>query len=248
MSGIGDRFQQETKYNPEKLGGHALDWIRRPEPFKSYESPLEIIPLPKPDLSTEPNLWGLLLHRRSRRAYAKNSSLSLETLSSLLWSTQGVTAGHGESLYRTAPSAGALYPVETYLSINAVDGLEKGIYHFRPKHFDLEFLRQEDLSKELAAASLGQVMVMHAPVTFLWSAVIERAKWKYRQRAYRYIYLDAGHIAENLYLAGEAMRLGVCTIGAFFDDDVNRLVGLDGVEETIIYMATIGRPKAGRRD
>ncbi len=247
MSGVGDRFQQETKYDPEKLGGHSLDWKRRPEPFKSYESPLKIIPLPKPDLSTEPNLWGVLLHRRSRRAYAKDSSLSLEILSSLLWATQGVTAGYGETLFRAAPSAGALYPVETYLSVRAVDGLKKGIYHFRPRNFDLEFLRQEDSSKELAAASLGQVMVMNAPVTFLWSAVIERAKWKYRQRAYRYIYLDAGHIAENLYLAGGALGLGVCTIGAFFDDDVNRLIGLDGVEETIIYMATVGFPREKRK-
>jgi len=84
---------------------------------------------------------------------------------------------------------------------------------------------------------------MKAQVTFLWSALVERAKWKYEQRAYRYIYLDAGHIAQNLYLAGEALDLGVCAIAAFFDDEVNRLIGLDGIEETILYMAAVGWTK-----
>jgi SagB-type dehydrogenase family enzyme len=164
----------------------------------------------------------------------------MEHLSSLLWATQGVTAEYGETLFRTAPSAGALYPVETYIFANQVETLEKGIYHFRPREFDLELIREEDLAKELSFGALGQNMVLQAHVTFLWSAVVERAKWKYRQRAYRYIYLDAGHIAGNLYLAGEALGLGVCTIGALFDDPVNNILGIDGEEETIIYMATAG--------
>jgi SagB-type dehydrogenase family enzyme len=133
--------------------------------------------------------------------------------------------------------------VETYLLVNNVETLEKGIYHFRPHYFDLEFLREGDISGDLARAALGQSMVVGSQVTFIWSAVIERSKWKYRERAYRYIYLDAGHIAQNLYLAGEALGLSVCAIAAFFDDEVNRLVGLDGVKETTIYLATVGRSK-----
>jgi SagB-type dehydrogenase family enzyme len=89
------------------------------------------------------------------------------------------------------------------------------------------------------------MIVRGAQVTFIWSAVMARSKWKYRQRAYRYIYIDAGHIAENLYLAGEALGLGVCGIGALFDDMVNELVGLDGFKETVVYMATVGSIREG---
>jgi SagB-type dehydrogenase family enzyme len=85
-------------------------------------------------------------------------------------------------------------------------------------------------------------MVADAQVVFLWTAVVARSEWKYRQRAYRYIYLDAGHIAQNLYLAGAAAGLGVCGVGAFFDDSVNALIGLDGAKETVLYLASVGWP------
>jgi SagB-type dehydrogenase family enzyme len=241
--GVGDRFQQETKYDPGKLRGHTLEWSRRPQPYKDYKAPLAIISLPKPDTTTEANIWRLLSSRRSRRDYDARRTLRPEALSALLWATQGITARYGETLFRTAPSAGGLYPVETYLFLRAVEGLEPGIYHFRPHGFDLELLRKGDQSRELARAALGQMMVMDAQCTVIWTALVERSKWKYRQRAYRYIYLDAGHIAQNLYLAAEAMGLGVCAIGALFDDKVNGLIGVDGVEETVIYMASVGWPE-----
>jgi SagB-type dehydrogenase family enzyme len=239
---IGEKFQQETKYHPDKSIGHTLDWSRRPEPYKNYKSPLAIIPLPDPDMKTGANLWQLLRGRRSRREYDAGRSLKEGILSTLVWATQGVTAKYGGFLFRTAPSAGGLYPVETYLFLRAVEGLEPGIYHFRAHVFDLEFLKKGDFSRELAEAALGQMIVLGAQVTFIWSAVVERSKWKYRQRAYRYIYLDAGHVAQNLYLAAEALGLGVCAIGALFDDKVNSIIGVDGVEETVIYMATVGWP------
>lgn len=241
--GAGDRFQQETKYTPENLGGRSLDWSRRPQPFKNHESPIAIISLPEPEITGGPNLWTVLNTRRSRRAYDAERSLKLELLSVLLWAAQGVTAIYGDTFFKTAPSAGGLYPVEVYLNVRLVDGLEPGIYHFRPQNFDLEFLKKGDFSKELAEAALGQDMVRNAQVTFVYSAVVERSKWKYSQRAYRYIYLDAGHIAQNLYLAGEASGLGVCSIGAFFDEQVNGLIGVDGISETAIYMTTVGWPK-----
>ena len=243
QSGIGSRFQQETKYNPDAMEGHTLDWNRQPEPFKNYESPLATIPLPEPDLTGDHNLWRLLSSRRSIREYDAGRPLTPERLSALLWATQGITARYGEVLFRTAPSAGGLYPVETYLFVRAVEGFEPGIYHFRPNIFDLEFLKKGDHARELAAAALGQTLVMAASVTFIWTALVERSKWKYRQRAYRYIYLDAGHIGENLYLAGGALGLGVCAIGAFYDDKANSIIGVDGIAETVIYMATVGWPQ-----
>jgi SagB-type dehydrogenase family enzyme len=157
-----------------------------------------------------------------------------------------VTGRHGNTLFRAAPSAGGLYPVETYLFLRAVEGYEPGIYHFRPHVFDLELLKKGDYSMELAQAALGQMMMVRSQVVFIWSAVVERSKWKYGQRAYRYIYLDAGHIGQNLYLAAEALGLGACTIGAIFDDQVNNIIGVDGLEETAVYMATVGWPKKRR--
>jgi SagB-type dehydrogenase family enzyme len=242
-AGIGERFQQETKYDPDNMEGHTLDWSRQPEPYKNYEAPLATVPLPEPDLTGDPNLWQLLHSRRSRREYDASRLLTSEKLSALLWATQGATARYGEVLFRTAPSAGGLYPVETYLFVRAVEGFAPGIYHFRPHTFDLECLKKGDLARDVAEAALGQAIVMAAQVTFIWTAIVERSRWKYRQRAYRYIYLDAGHIGENLYLAAGALGLGVCAIGAFFDDKANSIIGIDGIEETVIYMATVGWPQ-----
>jgi len=238
--GIGARFQKETKYTPESLSSHMFNFGSIPETFKEYPDPIARVSLPEPKAGGETNLWKLLLKRRSRRDYTVNKSLRLNDLSALLWATQGLTAQFGDTFFRTAPSAGGLYPVETYLSVRAVDGLEQGIYHFRPGDYDLEFLKRGDFSTELTEAALQQTVVLGAQVTFIWSAIIARGSWKYNQRAYRYIYLDAGHIAQNLYLAGEGLGLGVCAVGAFYDDDVNRIMDFDGEEETVIYMATVG--------
>jgi SagB-type dehydrogenase family enzyme len=237
---IGERFQDETKYTPEILNGYMLDWKSIPEPFKEYKNPIARVSLPEPKTPGKANLWKLLLKRRTCRDFNAQESLKLNDLSALLWATQGLTAQFGDTFFRTAPSAGGLYPVETYLSVRAVDGLEQGIYHFRPGDFDLELLKKGDFSQALTEASLQQTVVLGAQATLIWSGLIARGRWKYRQRAYRYIYLDAGHVAQNLYLAGEALGLGICAIGAFYDDDVNRIVNLDGAEETVIYMATIG--------
>ncbi len=240
---IGEIFQQQTKYNPDKLTDYALDWSRRPDPFKNHESPLAYISLPDPEIKTDANLWRLLRQRRSIRDYNAERGLDKGHLSILLWAMQGITAKYGEYHLRTAPSAGALYPVETYIFSRSIEGLETGIYHFRPQVFDLELLKRGDYARELTDATLGQTIVMLAQVTFVWSAMVERSKWKYRQRAYRYIYLDAGHIAQNLYLAAEGLGLGACAIGALFDDSVNTILGIDGIKETVIYMATVGWPK-----
>lgn len=246
ITGIGDRYHKETKYSPETLGGHTLDRNSQPEQFKSHDCPISVTPLPEPELRSKVSLWEILQKRRSYRTYDESGTISGGELSALLWATQGVTAKYGEMLFRTAPSAGALFPVETYISVRAVEGLENGIYHFRPQFFDLEFLKKGDHSKELAIAALGQGMITRAQVSFIWTAVVERSKWKYRQRAYRYIYMDSGHIAENLYLAGEALDLGVCTIGAFFDDMADSLLGIEGDDESVIYMATVGCRKNQR--
>lgn len=238
--GIGRRFQNETKYTPESLAGHTIDFTSIPPTFKEYPNPLLRVSLPEPKAKGETNIWKLFLKRRSRRDYAADRPLRLNDLSALLWAAQGLTAQFGDTFFRTAPSAGALYPVETYLSVRAVEGLEEGIYHFRPGDYDLELLKKGHFAVQLARAGLQQSVLLHAQVTFVWSAIIARGRWKYNERAYRYAYIDAGHIAQNLYLAGEGLGFGVCAVGAFYDDEVNTIMGFDGEDETVIYMATVG--------
>ncbi len=238
--GVGDVFQAETKYTPEKIVGRYLDWDAMPDRYKDYDDSFHKVPLPDPKIERAADLWGAISKRRSVRQYKSHRSMLLKELALLLWATQGITAESRQFQFRAAPSAGGLYPIETYLMARNVRDLEPGIYHFRPHRFDLEFLNAGDWSADLANAALGQKIVADAQACFIWTAVVERSKWKYRQRAYRYIYLDAGHIAQNLYLAGTAAGMGVCGIGAFFDDQVNALVGVDGVEETAVYLASVG--------
>lgn len=233
---IGQLFQEKTKYfrSPPAFSHGA-----KKTPVHDH-SPKKIIPLPKPRLEKGLNFWATLQRRRSIRDY-QAAPLSLPELANLLWATQGLTGAIGSPWYRTVPSAGALHPIDTYLIINQVEEVPSGIYFFQVEDFSLQEIKTGDFSCQIASAALGQEMALTAAVVFIWVAVIDRCRQKYRQRAYRYIYLDCGHIGQNLYLAATAMNLGCCAIGAFFDDEVNSLLQLDGQEETTIYLATIGR-------
>ncbi len=241
---IGDRFQQETKYTrPRRVSVDTTE-----SPAYASKSPKEVaetalsrtVSLPSPLLETGPNLWKALEKRRSFRDY-RPIPLTLPELSTLLWATQGITQHALSPWYRTSPSAGALHPIDTYLVVNRVEGLDPGVYFLDVAEFALEARKSGDFSLLLARAALDQDMARTAAVVFVWVAVIERSRQKYRQRAYRYIYLDCGHTGQNLYLAATAMGLGCCAIGAFFDDEVNDLVGVDGQEETAIYLAAVGK-------
>ncbi|MDH4101100.1 MAG: SagB/ThcOx family dehydrogenase [Nitrospirota bacterium] len=237
---IGEEYHQATKYARESLPCNQLDWEHRPEAYKSYGGERPETRLPKPDLHGGWPLWDAIHFRRSVRKYS-SEALSLADVSQLLWASQGVTTTFGPYLFRAAPSAGALYPIETYLLVNRVDGLAAGLYHYNIPQHSLVLLSSGELGGEMSSAALEQKMVERSAVTFIWTAMVERCTWKYGERAFRYIYMDAGHIAENLNLAAVSLDLGSCTIGAFFDDEVNRILGIDGVEETVVYMATVGK-------
>ena len=143
--------------------------------------------------------------------------------------------------YRTTPSAGGLYPIEIYPIINNVESLTEGIYHYKISQHSIELLRTGDFRKTVSDGCLGQKMAYNSAVNFIFTAMVERSKWKYLQRCYRYIYLDCGHIGQNLYLTAEALDLGVCTIGAIFDDELNKLLEIDGKYETVIYVGVVGK-------
>ncbi len=230
---VGERFQEGTKYRRPTPSARKLGIL--PESNRDQR-----IFLPPPPEAQGPGLWKILRNRRSVRDYAPEP-LAANHLSALLWATQGITRDAPSPCYRTAPSAGALHPIDTYLVVNRVEGLTQGVYFFNVGDFTLTMKRRGDFSAAVRRAALEQGLARSAAIVFVWVAVIRRCSWKYRQRAYRYIYLDCGHIAQNLYLAATAMDLGCCAIAAFFDDEVNDLTGVDGREETAIYMAAVGK-------
>lgn len=237
---IGRRFQELTKYHPGRMPGGRPRRKSPPEPFKTYPAAEAFIPLPPGRPGLRHDLWEVMERRRSRREFS-GAPLPLAELGALLWACQGVTATMHGYRFRTAPSAGALYPIETYVFARAVEGAAPGFWHLDVPDWRLELVRAGDLAWELAEAALGQGMVAQAAATFLWTAVVERSAWKYGQRAYRYVYLDAAHIAAHLSLAAEAQGLGCCALAALYDDEVNRLLGVDGIEETILYMSVVGK-------
>ncbi len=240
--GVGDRFQHETEHIRGRMAASGLDWANQPEAFKAYPGAPRI-PLESPRLRGGPSLWELLHQRRSVRSF-DDPPVDLSDLSRVLWAAQGVTQRTGGYLFRTAPSAGALYPIETYVGVQRVEGVGPGIYHYHVPEHALEQLQSGDYRLQTARAALDQRMVMQADVVLIWTAVFQRSKWKYGQRAYRYIYMDAGHIAQNVALAAEALGLGSCQIAALYDQEVNALVGVDGKSESVVYMTIVGRKPA----
>ncbi len=237
--GVGDIYQESTKYRRHAMPVRLLEISSRPSMYKTYSNPVKVVTLPEAERQGGMGLWDALLSRRSERRYAEKP-MDLKTLSQLLWAIQGVTASMGSYLLRTAPSAGALYPIETYLVVNRVEELDQGVYHFQVPNACLELLSPGDYSGRTAAAALDQPIAAKASVVFIWTACVNRSKWKYDERAYRYIYLDAGHLCENLYLACAAMGLGCCAIGAFYDEEVNEILKVDGKEEMAVYLSSVG--------
>jgi SagB-type dehydrogenase family enzyme len=192
--------------------------------------------LPEPRLKSEVSLEEALLKRRSIREYA-NLPLTLEDVSQLLWAAQGITAEWGG---RTAPSAGALYPLEVYLAVGNVENLAAGVYKYKPERHELVKVRDDDVRGELAEAALGQNFVMEAAIDIVIAAVYERTTKKYGDMGVRYTHMEAGHAAQNIYLQATALDLGMVTIGAFYDDRVKDILGMLK-NETPLYVIPVGK-------
>ncbi len=238
--GIGDRFQEETKYERDRLPGGYLEWSKKPETYKTYPDRPRVA-LPRPETTGGKPLWEILSQRRSVRDF-DSCPMERGEISQLLWASQGITAERFGYQFRTVPSAGALYPVETYVVVNNVDRIPQGVYHYNIAEHALEQIRAGDYRVTIARAALDQKIAYEANAVFAWTAIFERAKWKYKQRAYRYVYLDAGHIAQTVALAAVALGLGSCQIAALYDEEVNDLLGLDGLDESALYLTVVGRP------
>ena len=243
MSEVGKDFMEGTKYHNMGKSGHRL---RMPAPpvelaWDRTRTPIRL-PAPKDIALGLLSVRQAIEQRRSVREYSR-TPVSLDEMSYLLWCTQGVrrTSAGGQTM-RTVPSAGARHAFETLLCVNNVAGLRPGLYRFLAlDHALVEANLEPDVAARLVEACLGQDFVKTCAVTFIWIADVYRMTYRYGERGYRYLHLDAGHVCQNLYLAAEAIGCGVCAIAAFEDDDVNRVLGLDGESQFAIYLGTVGK-------
>ena len=197
-----------------------------------------------------PNEFGIgtlsvqdaIARRRSRRDYS-SKPITLEALSYLLWATQGVTdlRRDGRSLLRTVPSAGARHPFETYLLVNNVTGVEKGLYRYMSVEHELRFLFDDPQLVEKCYQATYEQYVHQCAVTIIWTVLPYRTEWRYGPLSHKMIAMDAGHVCQNLYLACESIGIGTCAIGAYNQAKMDALLKVDGEEEFTIYVATVGQ-------
>ncbi len=199
-------------------------------------------PLPGRDFALDTPLGTVLSTRRSLRDHDKRP-LPLETLGRLLHASYGVRGRRpGIGHDRPAPSAGGLYPIELYVASQSVEALADGIHHYDARAHALEQVRAGPVHETLVALTLGQDMIRNANLVLFLTAVWQRTMYKYGQRGYRYVLLDAGHLGENLYLTATALGLGPAGIGGFLDAEVNALLDLPPGEDAV-YLLAIGQPR-----
>jgi SagB-type dehydrogenase family enzyme len=196
----------------------------------------EVIDLPKPQYDSDVSIEQSLLERRSIRDYS-GQPLTLEEISQLLWAAQGTTDPGG---FRTAPSAGGLYPLELYLVAGDVEDLAAGVYRYQPEGHQLVKTADGDKRAGLAEAALGQEWVEEGAISIVFTAVYERTTGKYGERGIRYVHMEAGHAAQNLCLQATALGLGAVTVGAFYDDQLTKLLNLPA-DERPLYVIPVGR-------
>jgi len=210
-----------------------LDSMLRQVPSSEQEIAIR---LPEPRYDSDVSVEQSLLRRRSIRSY-RAEPLTLQETSQLLWAAQGITDARG---FRTAPSAGALYPLELYVVAGDVENLASGIYKYKPGKHELALVIAGDRRSELAEAALGQSAVEEGALVIVFTAVYGRTTDKYGERGIRYVHIEVGHAAQNLCLQATAMGLGAVTIGAFHDDQVSELLNLPGNEQPL-YVIPVGR-------
>jgi len=198
----------------------------------------ETIALPKPELTGKTAVEEALAQRRSVRSY-QDRPLDLQQLAQLLWSAQGITNERG---FRTAPSAGATYPLEVYAVINQVADLQPGVYHYRPANHALQPGIKGSLIPRLSRAALNQGCVRTAPLVIVITAIYERTTAVYNQRGRRYVHMEAGHVSENIYLQAESLGLGTVAVGAFQDVQVQQVLHLAD-DEAPLYLMPVGQPQ-----
>lgn len=242
-------FREILSSSWDRLAGFQSDQqkgIPAPEARTVPSEGATVAGLPEPSQCTPDALLAEVIDRRRSRRSFTPAPLTASELSFLLWATQGLqrTFGHGASL-RTVPSGGARHPFDTLLAVDGVEGIDRGLYRYLPFDHALLLEAPHPGREAVTSACNGQSFVGNAPVVFIWVAVTARTSWRYGPASGKLIALDAGHLCQNLYLACEALGLGTCAIGAYLQDEIDSLLGLDGEERMVVYLAPVGRPADG---
>lgn len=240
---IGPEFLRKTRA-PYQLDKDHHNPAPRPPLEMGYSQQAGLIGLSATDAFHTPPLdMRAATDQRRTHRLSSDLPLSLEELSYLLWYTRGVRSITPRPFtLRAVPSAGARHPFETYLVINRVTGLKAGLYRFVATRYSLLALdTTPHIREQIYKDCYRQDQIHSGAVTFLWVAVGERMIWRYKHRGYRYLFLDAGHICQNLYLAAVPLGCGVCAMGSFDDPRLNAAMGLDGEKNFVVYIASLGK-------
>ena len=214
--------------------GTVANWGERPPQYKTYASAPRVA-LPEPDLTAGLATEDAIVQRASSRDYT-GAPLTLDALSRVLFLTGGTT----RPSRRSYPSSGALYPIEVYPVVHSVEGLDPGVYHYGVREHDLRLVRPGDLREQVVRQGLLQDFLGAANVVLILTVIFQRMRFKYQDRTYRYGLIEAGHLGQNAYLAATSVGLGACAVGAFLDDPINRMLGVDGRNEAAVYMLAFG--------
>lgn len=237
---IGLEFMRRTQFKNLQPTGQAR---REPPPMPELPYRGETVALPKPDQigTAEMDLRRAIDERESERVFF-DDPLRLDELAYLLWATQGVKEMAQGETFRTVPSAGARHAFETYVVVNNVRDLERGLYRYLALGHALGAIeRSEEIGDRIANTTLQPELIQTSAATLIWTAVAARMTWRYGDRGYRYLHLDAGHVGQNLYLGAMAVNCRACTSAAFNDDELNRALKLDGVEHFAVYFGSVGK-------
>jgi SagB-type dehydrogenase family enzyme len=239
---VGVIYHQWSKPGILDALGSVANWGQPVALYKAYPG-ASVIRLPEPALEGSLPTAKAIAARRSTRDYVQ-SPMSSEELSRLLFLTGGVSADKYGNARRTAPSSGALYPIELYAVVHRVDAIDPGVYHYAYREHALEQIRAGDFRAAVVDQAIAQEFLGECGVVLFLTMIMQRMRPKYQDRSYRYGLLEAGHLGENAYLAATSMGLGACGVGAFMDDAINEMLGVDGVEEAAVYMLAAGRVPA----
>jgi SagB-type dehydrogenase family enzyme len=255
---LSEIFHENTKLRPSQMRTMAARVVRisrdpmmhraLTQSYKQYPN-LDRVALPPAQLEGGRSLESAILHRRSTREFEQARPVDLTEISKLLHFSAGITGeqdlgGGVKHHLRAAPSGGGLYPIEIYPCLLNVEGAPAGIYHYNVRQHSLELLRELD---KTGAAAVEAPFGIHTPLSnpaaiFIFSAIFRRTTFKYSHRGYRLVLVEAGHIAENCWLTAASMGLGAVALFSFLDDEVNALLGLDGVNEAVVYAMAVGHP------
>ena len=215
--------------------------LKQPAIFKSYDKNKLIKLKIFEELNIkEKSFSEIIKSRRTKRKYTEKP-LSLEQLSYLLYTSSGITDNTTNRYLRAAPSGGNRQTIETYLIIQNIQDIQNGIYRYIPLEHAIIFEKNIDNIEEITSnAARDQKWIKKAGVIFVWTTIPYRGEWRYTDKSHKLILLDAGHICQNLYLASEAIGLGTCAIAAYHQKPIDKLVGVNGKDEFVIYLAPVG--------